>query len=64
MTAISDGRCPDEIILGYQNGIANTFNIESQSYSSIEDLEGDESVTGKPIFSMKYLTIDLNSFFH
>ncbi|XP_076260384.1 WD repeat domain 74 lethal (2) k09848 [Rhynchophorus ferrugineus] len=46
VTAISDGRRPDEIILGYQNGMANTFSTESQSYSQIEDLEGDESVTG------------------
>ncbi|CAG9762083.1 unnamed protein product [Ceutorhynchus assimilis] len=47
VTALCEGRSPDEIILGYQSGNAQIFDTQKAAFvRKLDNLEGDESVIG------------------
>lgn len=47
VTAMAEGRNPEEIVLGYQNGHSHIFDTGKCCFSKkIDELEGEESVTG------------------
>ncbi|XP_030753412.1 WD repeat-containing protein 74 [Sitophilus oryzae] len=46
VTAFSNGRNAEELLLGYQNGQASIFSINKCTFSSVGGLEGDGIVTG------------------
>ncbi|XP_050312759.1 WD repeat-containing protein 74 [Anthonomus grandis grandis] len=58
VSALSDGRNPSELILGYESGFAHIFDIEKETFTKkIDNLEGDEGVVGLSCLKNKLLVI-------
>lgn len=60
VTAISEGRNSEEIVLGYENGNAHLFDVEKASFTrKIDNLEGDEGIVGKVFIDLLYFITGL-----